>query len=150
MPQQRAALGEFCLPDPVGQEAEVPQPVEPVGRDVEHQPPQELDGIQGQGAQAVAMGIVFVAEGDLAVFQGDEPVVGDGDAMSVPGEVLEDVLGVCQGLFGVDDPLLVTQGGKEAPPGRGLGECLTATRQGELALAIEMLQACEVEAPEAA
>jgi hypothetical protein len=59
-------------------------------------------------------------------------------------------VGLTHGLFGVDDPLLVTQGSKEAPPGRGLGECLTATRQGELALAIEMLQACEVEAPEAA
>jgi len=94
MPQQRVALCEFFLPDPVGQEAEVPQPVEPGGRDVEHQPPQALDGIPCQGAQAVAMGIVFVAEGDLAVFQGDESVVGDSDAMGVPGEVLEDVLGV--------------------------------------------------------
>jgi hypothetical protein len=94
MPQQRAALGEFRLPHAVGQEAEVPQPVEPVWRHVEHQPSQELDGIQCQGAQAVAMGIVFVAEGDLAVFQGDEPVVGDGDAMGVPGEVREDVLWV--------------------------------------------------------
>jgi hypothetical protein len=94
MPQQRAALCEFVLPHPVGQEAEVPQPVEPVWRDVEHQPPQALDGIQGQGAQAVAMGIVFGAEGDLAVFQGHEPVVGDGDAMGVPGEVREDVLWV--------------------------------------------------------
>jgi hypothetical protein len=128
MSQQRAALGKFLLPYPVRQEATVAHPVEPVWRHVEHQPPQELDGIQGQGAQAVAMGIVFVAEGHLAVFQGDEPMVGDGDAMGIPGEVLEDVLGVCHGLFGVHDPLLVTQGGIEVPPGRGLGECLTATR----------------------
>jgi hypothetical protein len=78
VPQEGTALRQLLLPHPVGQEAEVPQPVEPVWRDVEHQPPQELDGLQCQGAQAVAMGIVFVAEGDRAVFQGDEPVVGGG------------------------------------------------------------------------
>jgi hypothetical protein len=150
MPQQRAALCEFFLPYPVGQEAEVPQPVEPVWRDVEHQPPQELHRLKRQGAQAMAMGIVFVAEGHLARLEGDEPVVRDGDAMGVVGEVLENVLGVLHGLFCVDHPLLVAQGGKESLPGCGRSEFPTAPQQGELALAIEMRQACEVEAPEAA
>ena len=134
MPQQRAALREFLLPHAVGQEAEVPQPVEAVRRDVEHQPPQELDGIERQGAQAVAALVVLVAEGHLAVLQGHEPVVGDGHAMGIAGEVLEDMLGVLEGLFGVDDPLLVAQGGEEPLPGRGLGELPTATRQGQVAL----------------
>jgi hypothetical protein len=39
VPEQRAALGEFRLAHPVGQEAEVAQPVEAVRRHVEHQPP---------------------------------------------------------------------------------------------------------------
>ena len=54
------------------------------------------------------------------------------------------------GLFGEDHPLLVAQGGKEVPPRWGRTKFPTATRQGELALAIEVLQPCEVEAPEAA
>ena len=53
VPQQRAALREFLLPHAVGQEAEVPQPMEPMRRDVEHEPPQEFDGGQGQRAQAM-------------------------------------------------------------------------------------------------
>src|SRR5207253_245737 len=72
MPQQRAALCEFLLPYAVGQEAEVPQPVEAMWRDVEHQPPQEFDGVQGQRAQAMAALVILVAEGHLAVRQGHE------------------------------------------------------------------------------
>jgi len=94
--------------------------------------------------------IVFGAEGDLAVLQGDEPVVGDGDAMRITGQVFEDVPWVLHGLFGEDHPLLVAQGGKEVPPRWGRTQFPTATRPGELAVAIEVLQTCEVEAPEAA
>ncbi len=101
MPQQRAAVGEFRLPHAVGQEAEVPHSVEPMWRHVEHQPPQELDGLQCQGAQAVAVRIVLIAEGHLAVLQGHEPVVRDGDAMRITGQVLQDVLRVLDGAPGV-------------------------------------------------
>src|SRR5512145_1204199 len=70
--------------------------------------------------------------------------------MRITGQVVQDVLGVLERLFGVDDPLLVAQRGEESLPGRGLGECLTATRQGEVTLCVELCKACEVEAPEAA
>ena len=125
----------------------MPQPVEPVRGDVQHQSPQEFHGLECQGAQAVAALVILVAEGHLAILQGHEPVVGDGDAMRVAGQVLEDVLGVLEGLFGVDDPVLVAQGGEELLPVRGLGECPTATRQGQLALAIELLEPRQVQPP---
>ena len=137
VPQQRAALGEFLLAHPVGQEAEVPQPVEAVRGDVQHQAPQEFHGLERQGAQAVAALVILVAEGHLAVLQGHEPVVGDGHAMGIAGQVLEDVLGVLEGLFRVDDPLLVAHVGEEPVPGRGLGKLPTATRQGQVALRVE-------------
>ena len=76
-------------------------------RHVEHQPPQELDGIERQGAQAVAVRIVFVAEGHLAVLQGHEPVVGDGHAMGIAGEVFQHVLGGLEWLGGVHYPVLL-------------------------------------------
>ena len=47
----------------------------------------------------------------------------------------------------VDDPVLVAQGGEELLPVRGLGECPTTTRQGELALAIELLEPRQVQPP---
>ena len=57
--------------------------------------------------------------------------------------------GVLHGLFGVDHPLLVAQGGEESPPRRGRSELPTAPHQGELALRVGLLQTREVEAPEA-
>ena len=138
MPEEGAALGELRLPHPVGQEAEVPQPVEAARRDVQHQPPQEFHSIERQGAQAVATLVVLVAKGHLAVIQRYEPVVGDGHTVGIAGQVLEDVLGIRDGLFGVDHPLLVAQIGEEPLPERGLGECTTGTRQGQVALAIEL------------
>jgi len=50
VPQQRAALREFRLPHAVGQEAEMPYPLEAARWDMEHQPPQEFHGIERQGA----------------------------------------------------------------------------------------------------
>ena len=60
-------------------------PVEPVRGDVQHQTSQEFHGIKRQGAQAVAALVVLVAKGHLAILQGDEPVVGDGDAVGIAG-----------------------------------------------------------------
>ena len=54
------------------------------------------------------------------------------------------MLGGLERLFGVDDPLLVAQGGEALLPVRGLGACPTTPRQGELALAIELLEPRQV------
>ena len=47
----------------------------------------------------------------------------------------------------VDDPVLVAQGGEEVLPVRGCGECPTTTRQGKLALAMELLEPYQVQPP---
>ena len=118
-------------------------------RDVQHQPPQEFHGLERQGTQAAAVLVVLVAEGHLAALQGDEPMVRDGDAMRIARQVGEDVLGLLEGLFGVDHPLHGAQRREEPLPGWGLGKCPTTTHEGQLVLAIELHKACEVEAPEA-
>jgi hypothetical protein len=148
VPQQRAALREFLLPYAVGQEAVVPQPVEATWRDVEHQPPQAFDGVQGQRAQAMAALVILGAEGHLAVLHGHETMVGNGHTVGRAGQVLEDVLRGLDGLFGVDHPLLVVQGGEEPLPRSRLGERLTAPRPGQVALPRELRQAREIQPPE--
>src|SRR5437867_11935481 len=85
-----------CLAHPVGQEAEVAQPMEAVRRDMQHQTPQEVYGLEREGTQAVATRVVLVAEGHLAALQGHEPVVRDGDTMRIAGQVGEDVLGILE------------------------------------------------------
>ena len=59
---------------------------------------------------------VTPAKGNLAVRQSDEAVVGDGDAVGIAAEILQDVLGPAEGWFGVDDPIFAeerTQPGSE-------------------------------------
>jgi hypothetical protein len=68
---------------------------------MEHQTPQEFHGRERQGTQAVATLGILVAEGHLAILQGDETVIGDGHTVGIAGQVLEDVLGLLEGLFRV-------------------------------------------------
>jgi len=116
-------------------------------RHVQHQPPQEFHGIERQSAQAVAMLVVLITEGHLAILQSDEPMVRNGDAVGIAGSIFEDVLRILERLFGVDHPLLVTQRGEEALPGGRFGKLSTTTRQGELALAIEVREPHQIQPP---
>jgi hypothetical protein len=52
----------------------------------------------------VAVGAVAPGEGDAAVGDGADAVVGDGDAVGVAPEVVERLLRVARGGLGVDDP----------------------------------------------
>ena len=58
--------------------------------------------------------------------------------------------GVLDGLFGEHHPLLVAHVCEQPLPRHGLGEILTATCEGQVALAIEVGQSCEVQSPKAA
>ena len=53
-------------------------------------------------------------EGDLAVLEGDQAMVGDGDAMGVTGQVVQDVFGSAEGWLGVNDPVLSKQGTEQS------------------------------------
>ena len=41
------------------------------------------------------------------VLEGHEAMVGDGDAMGVAGQVVENLFGTAEGWLGVDDPVLL-------------------------------------------
>jgi hypothetical protein len=72
---------------------------------------QELVGAERHGLDPHRAGggiggaVVLPAEADGAVVQADEPAVGDGDAVSVAGEVGEHRRRAAEGRLGVDHPL---------------------------------------------
>ena len=45
----------------------------------------------------------------MGLIEGKQAVVGDRDAMSVAREIGQDLLGACEGLLGIDDPLRLAQ-----------------------------------------
>jgi len=128
--------------------AEIADFVQTFGQDVQAISTQEFDGLKRVSAQLAAPLVVLEAEGHLAVLQSNEVVVGDGDAVRVASQVLQDMRRVTR-FFGVDHPFLLAQRRQQAQPRRGLRQVPAATRQGQLASAIEVLEPLKVEAPKA-
>jgi hypothetical protein len=67
-------------------------------------PPDELFGGEGGEADTVG-GPLLVFESDVAVFEADNAIVGEGDAKDIGGEILECGLAGTD-FFKVSDPLL--------------------------------------------
>jgi len=70
----------------------------------------------------IVVGRVRPAKANLAVRQSDEAVVGDGDAVGIATEILQDVLGSAEGWFGVDDPIFAEERTQPGSEELGMGE----------------------------
>jgi len=94
---------------------------------VDEETTQEVDGGQRHDALTIAQLAVPPGEGDLAIVEGQDAIVGDGDAMLVAAEVAHEVLGPAEVRRGVDhrvvtreastDELAVTRGRRSRPSG---------------------------------
>jgi hypothetical protein len=113
----------------IGEIAEVADPHESVRQDVEKEPADELVGGEGHGSGSRMIPVVLVAERDAAVVEGDESVVGDGDAVGIAAEVLEDALRPAEGRLGVDHPVVATATSDEGGESDGLLEVTETTRK---------------------
>ena len=77
------------------------------GQNVKKKSAQELICGNGHDLLLAAVSIVSPAEGDAIVLEGHEPMVGDGDAMGVASQIVENMFGAAEGRLGVDDPVLL-------------------------------------------
>jgi hypothetical protein len=98
----------------VGKEAEVTDAHEAAWQQVQEEATQELIVRQAHDSLLVAVGGVSPAEADLAVGEGDQPAVGDADAMGLCTEVAQGMFRSTEGLLRVDDPVMAEQ---ESEPG---------------------------------
>jgi hypothetical protein len=101
----------------VGQEAEGADANKAAGQHMKQEAAQELFRFDGHHSLAISMGIISPAEGNLVVGEGDQAMVGDGDAMSVAGEIAEDMMRAAERGFGIDDPIVTEQGAQESGEG---------------------------------
>ncbi len=95
----------------------------------------ELDRIESHDAAAVVMSGVSPAKAHLAVFEAEQPSVGDGDPMSVAGQVLQDMFGSSERRLGVDHPLSSAQRMKQGVKRVWLGKLQPACRRSIVASA---------------
>jgi hypothetical protein len=59
--------------------------------------------------------VVLPEEGDALLFERYETMVGDGDAVSVAGQIVENVFRATEGSLGIDNPLLGEELAQELP-----------------------------------
>src|SRR6267154_554135 len=104
--EQRAATQQRCGSSAVGEETEVPDADQALGQDVDEEASQELVRRDGHDLLLAACGVVLPAEGDSVLLEGDKTMVGDGDAVSVASQVMENMLCSAERWLGIDDPLL--------------------------------------------
>ena len=74
------------------------------------------------------------AKRDLAIPQGDQPVVGDGDTVGVRAEIPQDMLRSSEGSLAVDDPVVAKQLSEPGREDLGLGEELEVAMEAEACL----------------
>jgi len=133
---------ESC-PPPIGQEPEVADANEAGRQQVEQEAAQELLDGERQEALLIAARGVSPAEGDLVVGQGDEAMVGDGDAVRVAAQVMENMLRTSERFFAVDDPVLAEELPEEARERLRLGEEPKVAVEAELAIGEGALESCD-------
>jgi hypothetical protein len=128
------AEGQQGGPPPVGKKAEKADANEALGQDMQQEPSQELVNRESHLPLLVPVGIVFPAERDLAVLEGDQAMVRDGDAMGVTGQVVQNIFGPTEGRLGVNDPVLTKQGTEQSTELLGILEDLLVPVKSEFLL----------------
>ena len=76
-------------------------------------PAEELGAGESHGALLVVIGIIPPTETNLRVRDGDNPMVGDGNAMGITSQVLQDVVWPAKRCLRIDDPILLEQSAQE-------------------------------------
>ena len=67
---------------------------------------------------------VAPAKGDMVIRQGDESVVGDGDAMCISRQIVQNMFRTSEGWLGVDHPVFAEEESQERVESAGLSKAL--------------------------
>jgi hypothetical protein len=81
------------------------------------------------------MGVVFPEERNVGVGEIDEPMIGDRDAMRVPGQIMQNMFGTAEGVPGVNHPVLSKEGAEKGV------ECLLHSQRKAWAIEGKLLPA---------
>ena len=102
--EQAPAVRQLIFAASVGEPAEVSDLHKSGRKDMLQEAAQKLHGADRHDADLV-IPVVPPAEAHLAVIEGDEPRVRDGDTVRVPREIFKNLLRPAKGRFGIDHPL---------------------------------------------
>jgi len=134
----------------IGEQSVATDPNEPLGQGVQEEPADELEGIEAHHPETTAPCVVLVTERDDPVLEGQQPVIGDGDAVRVTSQVLQHPPRAAERRFGIDDPLGAAGLGDQALERRRMGQVLEGPMEAEPFVVEGALEQSEELAPEQA
>src|SRR5437588_9421314 len=70
------------------------------------------------------------------MLEGDQAMIGDGDAVGIAGEITQDVLGASEGRLEVNHPVLSEQGAQERGKGLLVAEWVEGTGESEFGVVL--------------
>jgi hypothetical protein len=117
----------------VAQKTVMPDALETVLQDMQQEPTNEFVGLQGHGLLPVVIPTIFPGEGNLTVVDVEQTVIGDGHAMGIAAQVVEDVFGATEGWLGVNHPLSFSKWGQVLGESSRLPESLQRGKEPQLA-----------------
>ena len=88
----------------VGQETVVADALKAGRKGVLQEAADELLGREGHHLLLLPVAIIFPLEGDLTTFQRQQTAIGDGHAMRVAAQIIQNSFGTTERRFGVDHP----------------------------------------------
>ena len=110
---QLPTQSKFLLPVAIGQETEVANALKAFRQSVEQKAAQELVGGDGHGLRlllVLGLAVIFPLKRNLAVFEFEQTLIGDGDAMGVTAEIFEHLFRAAERWFGIHHPLALFHG----------------------------------------
>lgn len=100
---------QLLLAVSIAQESVIANAVESSGENVEEESSDKLIGREGHDFLLIVVAVVPPMEFHLPVFDIDEPMVGNSNAVGVAADVVYHLLRASEGRLGVDDPFLLSQ-----------------------------------------
>lgn len=101
---------------------------------MEQKPAQEFVDRQSQQPFLVLVGRISPAEGDLAVFKRNQPMIGNRDATSITTEIFQYMLGTAEGTLGVNDPVMLVSATQKRAEELGLSQGFQLSVKAQAAL----------------
>ena len=136
-----------CSPA-VCEKAGVANTNEALRQDMQEETAEELDGSQGHHAVLAAVGVILVAKRDALSIEGHDPMIGNGDPMSVAAKISQHLRGAAEGGLGIDNPVLAKQRSEKRREALRLFQVLDRSGANQLFFPISVPQAMDKLSPE--
>jgi len=107
--KQSTAACEHTATPAVREKSEVADADQALWQNVDQESAQELICGDGHDLLLAAVRIVFPAKRDSIILECNQSMVGDGDAVRIASEIVQNMLGTAEGWLGIDDPVLAKE-----------------------------------------